>query len=909
MFDEIYAEEGGAYRRHPLDAFFAPRNVAVIGASETEESIGRTLLWNLISNPFGGAVYPINPKRDNVLGVHAYDAIAHTPEPVDLAVIATPVSITPDVVQACAKAGVKGAIIVSAGFKESGEEGRRLEEEILARARPAGMRIIGPNSLGVISPLVGVNASAAQGMARPGGVGFISQSGALATAVLDWSFQENVGFSAFLSLGSMLDVNWADLIYYLGESRRTKAIVLYMETIGNARAFLSAAREVALEKPIIVLKAGRTEPARRAAATHTGALAGSDEALDAAFRRSGILRVNRIAEMFSMAEALAKQPRPQGPNLTILTNAGGPGILATDALIESGGQLTPLAEETLAALDQALPPTWSDANPIDIDADAGPDRYAKSAAIAHRDRNADGLLIILTPQAKTHPTQTAARVVALANEGKNKPLLTSWMGGPRVAEGRETLNRAGVPTFPYPDTAARIFSYMWRYTYNLRGIYETPSLPAGGPAEDRQRVAEMIATARANGRTLLTELESKQIFAAYGVPTVETRLATSMEEAVTMAEAIGYPVAVKLNSKTVAHKGDVGGVQLNLRTGGQVRTAYETIEANVRAAAGEGHFQGVTVQPMVDRAGYELIIGSSQDPRLGPVLLFGAGGALVETLGDQALALPPLNTTLARRTMEQTRIYAALSGRRGRRPVDLDALEGVLVRFSHLVLDQPWIKEIEINPLLVCRDQIVALDARVLLYNPDTDESQLTPPAIRPYPVQYVQPFITRSGEELLIRPIRPEDEPMMGAFNRKLSPHSIYLRYFHPVSPQHLTSHRQLATMCFIDYDRTMTLVAERTLPNGRTDIVGMGQLTRLITSNDAEFAILIIDEYQRTGLGTELLKRLLDIGREEGVEKIMAEILPENEGMRRVCEKLGFTFTRVPGSRIIYAEVELAG
>ncbi|MCB0160178.1 MAG: acetate--CoA ligase family protein, partial [Caldilineaceae bacterium] len=636
-----------------MDAIFSPRNVAVIGASEQEGSVGRTLLWNLISNPFGGTIYPVNPKRDNVLGIHAYDSVGDVPAQVDLAVIATPARTVPDIIEECVDAGVKGAIIISAGFKEIGEEGGRLEQEILAKARRGRMRIIGPNCLGVMSPLTGINATFAQGMARPGSIGFISQSGALCTAVLDWSIQENVGFSAFVSIGSMLDVDWGDLIYYLGDDHRTNAIVLYMETIGNARTFLSAAREVSLVKPIIVIKAGRTAAAARAAASHTGSLAGSDEVLDAAFRRSGVLRVERISDLFYMAEVLAKQPRPNGPRLTIVTNAGGPGVLATDALIMSGGRLTQLSEESLAALDADLPEHWSHANPVDILGDAGPERYAKAIEVVSKDKNSDGLLVILTPQDMTRPTQTAELLVSALKQPQYKPVLTSWMGGSRVAAGQNVLNRHNIPTFPYPDTAARVFNYMWQYSYNLRSIYETPSL-AGGAAADIEKASALIEEIRCSGRATLTEFESKQIFAAYGIPTVETRMASTIAEAVKHANAIGYPVVLKLNSTVVTHKSDVGGVKLNLQTDNAVRTAFEEIQTAVLNAYDAAAFDGVTVQPMVKTQGYELIIGSSEDPQFGPVLLFGTGGTLVEVFRDRALALPPLNSTLARRMMEQT---------------------------------------------------------------------------------------------------------------------------------------------------------------------------------------------------------------------------------------------------------------
>ncbi|HVF99436.1 MAG TPA: acetate--CoA ligase family protein, partial [Chloroflexia bacterium] len=656
------------YGRHPLDAIFSPKSIAVIGATEKAGSVGRTILWNLISNPFGGTVFPVNPTRPSILGIKAYPGLSAVPDPVDLAVIVTPATTVPGIMAECVEAGVKGAIVISAGFKETGPEGVELERQVLEHARRGKIRLIGPNCLGVMRPLSGLNATFANGMARPGSVGFISQSGALLTAVLDWSTQENVGFSTFVSLGSMLDVGWGDMIYYLGDDPHTRSIVIYMETIGDARSFLSAAREVALTKPIIVIKPGRTQAAAKAAASHTGSLTGSDEVLAAAFARAGVLRVSTIAELFYMAEVLAKQPLPKGPRLTIVTNAGGPGVLATDALISEGGELADLSDETMQALDEILPAAWSHNNPVDILGDASPERYAESLAIAAKDSNSDGLLVVLTPQAMTDPTATAEQLVPYAKiEGK--PVLASWMGGADVEQGARLLNRADVPTFSYPDTAVRMFNYMWRYNYNLRALYETPALPADmESATNREQAAHIIDAARSEGRTLLTEVESKQLLAAYGVPIVETRIARTEEEAVRWADEIGYPIVVKLYSKTITHKTDVGGVQLNLVDSEAVRQAYRAIEEGVREKAGAEHFQGVTVQEMIQWTGYEIIIGSSIDPQFGPVLLFGMGGQLVEVFKDRALGLPPLTTTLARRMMERTHIYEALKGVRGRKP-------------------------------------------------------------------------------------------------------------------------------------------------------------------------------------------------------------------------------------------------
>lgn len=894
--------------RNPLDAIFAPKSVAVIGATENVGAVGRTVLWNLISSPFGGTVYPVNPKRKSILGIRAYPSVAALPEKVDLAVITTPAGTVPGIMKECADAGVRGAVIISAGFKELGDPGIELERQVLAEARRGNMRIIGPNCLGVMSPLSGVNATFAAGMAKPGNVAFLSQSGALGTAVLDWSFQEQVGFSAFASIGSMLDVNWGDLIDYLGNDSRTQSIVIYMESIGDARSFLSAAREVALTKPIIVIKAGRTEQAAKAAASHTGSLTGSDEVLDAAFRRVGVLRVNSISEVFNMAEILAKQPRPKGPRLTILTNAGGPGVLATDALITSGGELTHISEETFKSLNDFLPVHWSRNNPVDVLGDAPADRYAKSLDICAHDPNSDGLLVILTPQSMTEPTQTAEALKPYAKiEGK--PVLASWMGGPIIKAGEEILTKAGIPTFAHPDEAAKAFCYMWKYSYNLRGLYETPTLREDEAEQiDRKQAEKLIAGAHAAGRTLLTEHESKELLAAYGIPTVTTVVARTEAEAVEAAKKIGFPIVLKLFSETITHKTDVGGVQLNLQDAEAVAKAYRLIEGSVAEKVGKQHFQGVTVQPMIKLSdGYEIIIGSSLDSQFGPVLLFGTGGQLVEVFKDRALALPPLNATLARRMMEQTKIYTALKGVRGRKGVDMGLLEHIMVRFSQLVAEQPWIKEIDINPLLAGSKQIIALDARVVLHEAGTDLSKLPKLAVRPYPVQHISSFNLKDGTPITIRPIRPEDEPMMVQFHQALSERTVRQRYFQMLKLSQRVAHERLIRVCFNDYDRELALVAERRDGVGKHEILGIGRLSRIHGTDGSEFALLVHDKYQHRGLGTELLRQLVQTGKGEGYKSIVAHMLPENTEMRHICEKLGFKVERLADENLFKANIAL--
>ena len=915
------AETAVSERRPILSAMFAPKSIALIGASEKVGSVGRALLENLQS--FRGHVFPTNPNHATLLGQKTFPKIADTPKDIDLAVIATPAATVPGIIAECAAAGVKGAVIISAGFKESGPAGAELEKQILERR--GNMRIIGPNCVGVMLPHIGLNASFAKPLALPGNIGFISQSGALCTAILDWSRSTQLGFSAFISIGSMADVNWGDLIDHLGDDPHTRSILLYMESVGPASAgFLSAAREVALSKPIIVIKVGRSGAAAKAAASHTGALTGSDDVLDAAFRRVGVLRVDTIEELFGLAELLGKQPRPAGPRLAIVTNGGGPGVLATDALIECGGKLAELSGKTLDELNTLLPPHWSRGNPVDILGDASPETYARAVEIVSRDENNDGLLVILSPQAVTEPNETADRLRAFAKL-KHKPILASWIGGVGVRPGMEILDRAGIPTFEYPDAAARAFCAMWRYSHNLDALYETPELTATAEV-DRSQAEQIINRARKARHTLLTEIESKRLLAAYGIPTVETKLAKTEEDAVEVAKKIGGAVVLKIYSETITHKSDVGGVKLNLRGAVAVRRAFREIEKSVAAVYGRRNdffppgkehgahsaplqktFLGVSVQPMIAHDGYELILGSSIDPQFGPVLLFGTGGYLVEVFKDRALGLPPLNRTLARRLMERTQIYSALKrGFRGRGPIDVPALEDLLVRFSRLVIEQRWIKEIDINPLLVSSKQIVALDARVVLHDPQTPESDLPRSPIRPYPTEYV---IRRKigGVEVTIRPIRPEDEPLMVKFHKTLSDRSVHLRYFGLVSLEKRIMHERLRRVCFIDYDREIALVADLKNRDGTHQMLGVGRLIKEHGTGEAEFAVLISDPWQGKGFGSELLKLLVQIGRKEGLRRITGHISAENTMMKAVSEQVGFTVSFDREADEWFAEIAL--
>ena len=888
--------------RLSLNPIFHPKSVALIGATEKPASVGRTILRNLLDQPFGGTIFPVNPKRSNVLGVRCYASVAAIGEPVDLAVVVTPAETVPAVLEECVEAGIRGAIVISAGFAEHGEHGRELERRIRHVIASGKLRVIGPNCLGLMNPRTGFNATFSQSNALPGNLAFLSQSGALCTAILDWSRRENVGFSGFVSVGSMVDVSWGDLIYHFGDDPYTSSILLYMESIGDARSFLSAAREVALQKPIIVIKPGRTEAARQAAASHTGAITGSDEVFEAAFRRAGVLRVNSISELFDMAEVLGKQPRPKGPRLAVVTNAGGAGVLATDALLTQGGQLAQLAPDTQRKLNEFLPPSWSHGNPVDTLGDCGPEDYAKAVEIVADDPNTDAVLSVLAPQGMTDPDKSA-RLLSKVAEGVTKPLIASWMGGDVMQVASTLLNAARVPTFDYPDAAARAFAYMWKYSSNLQALYETPVFTGALPINGPRRVAEVIAAANRENRTILSEDESKSILEAYDIPTSSTRVALTPNEAISAAEEIGYPVVVKLHSKTVTHKSDRGGVKLNLLDANAVEAAYEEIRSVFEP---KREFDGVTVQSMVSLSGYELILGSSTDSQFGPVLVFGLGGQLVEVLRDRAHSLPPLTTTLARRMMEGTNIFQALKGVRGKRPVDLANLEELLVRFSELVIENPRIADIEINPLLAGPDGMIALDARVILHPASIPDRKLPRSAIRSYPAQYASTFAGRDRTKFNIRPIRPDDEPMMVEFHRHLSERSVYYRYFSPLELSFRTSHERLTPRCFVDFDRELALVAEHVDENGRSSIVGVARLMREHSGDSAEIAFVVSDKFQRRGLGSYLLQQTIAIAKQEGISSIHAVVLYENSGMQNLFQRAGFNFSE-PEAGVVSVGLEL--
>eukprot|EP00276_Gloeochaete_wittrockiana_P010898 CAMPEP_0184652592 /NCGR_PEP_ID=MMETSP0308-20130426/10285_1 /TAXON_ID=38269 /ORGANISM="Gloeochaete witrockiana, Strain SAG 46.84" /LENGTH=1012 /DNA_ID=CAMNT_0027087561 /DNA_START=123 /DNA_END=3161 /DNA_ORIENTATION=+ len=891
---------------HPLDCFFRPRGVALVGATDKVGSVGKTVLQNLIASPFGGTVYPINPTRSNVLGIKAYTKVSTVPDVVDLAVVCIPAARVPEVVEDCGKKGVKGIIIISAGFQEEqvGDEGKELLRKCLASAKKYGIRIIGPNCLGVSSSITGLNATfgPVNSTVKRGTVALVSQSGALICSAIDWALQENFGFSHIVSIGSMSDVQWGDLIEYLGKEPRCSAIVMYMESIGNAREFLSAARRVALTKPIILIKAGRTDAGAKAAASHTGTMTGGDRVLDTAFQRSGVLRVTSTQDLFHLAEILTTQPLPKGKRLTIITNAGGPGILAADALSVGGGELAELAESTHAELNKFLPSVWSHANPVDIIGDASAEQYAKTTAVIANDPNTDGIVVILTPQAMTESTETAARIVELLKD-RSKPVIGAWMGGQEVHSGNEILKKAKIPAFAYSDLAASIFNYLWQYSANLQRLYEIPDGTAGEMVTDsnRHQAEKIIQAARARGDQFLSETDSKKILDLYGIPVTPMVIADNAEDLASAAEKMGYPVVVKLNSSTITHKADVGGVHLNLKDAASVKAAFNSMKNSPKIPAND--FQGASVQPMLKLDnGYEIIIGMNLDGQLGPVLLFGTGGTLVEVYKDSALGLPPLNSALAAQMIESTKISHVFKGVRGRKPIDVHEVQRIMVKFSQLVIEQPFIKEIDINPLYVSPEKIIALDARVVLHDKDTPLEKIPLPALRPYPHQYTEYFkLQKSAKEIFIRPTRPEDEPLLNQFVRSEYEHATagketFEKYFTSNEQQTILKGR-LINLCAGDYVKELTLVA--TTVGGKAkhqDVVGIARITKMPDNESAEFAAYVGDSYLGEGLGMEFVKCATAIAKGEGIKQLVSFIDPSNKPFLALAEKL---YTKVEATK----------
>jgi acetyltransferase len=888
-----------------LNNLFNPGSVALIGASDREGSLGKIILTNLLQAK-DRKIFPVNPKNKALLGLECFENVAGIPDPVDLAVIATPAKEVPELVEECGSAGVGGLVIISAGFKEIGEEGRLLEQRVTATRKKYGMRILGPNCLGFVRPNAGLNATFMKMNPPPGNIAFISQSGALGSAILDWAVHEHVGFSMFASLGAMIDVDFGDLIDFLGEDDATRSILLYMEGVGNAKKFMSAARAFAMHKPIIILKPGRFTESAKAARSHTGAMAGDDAIYEAAFKRAGTVRVKEIADLFDAAEILDSRKLPRGPRLAIVTAAGGPGVMATDALIDLGGELAGFSDESMERLNQLLPTFWSKGNPIDVLGDADAARYAGAIDVCLGDSGVDGILVICVPM-DTAPPDVVARVVIDSAEKAWKPIITAWMGAEKVRAAMETCAQHNIPNYATPEEAVRAYVNMYRYSRNLELLYETPAeLPVQEtPQEDlkdfikriigeKERLKGLIKRVIREGRTLLNEDESKEFLAAFGIPTTIPSMTHHVEEAVAVAREIGYPVAIKIVSPDITHKSDVGGVALGLHSEEQLRQAYERMVTAVKERAPKALIEGVAIQKMVEGIDYELILGSKKDKDFGAVILFGMGGITAELIKDFSIGLPPLNETLAKRLMEETKAYKLIQGWRGKPPADLEELEATLVKFSYLVVAFPEIAEIDINPLAISGGKLCALDARIIL---DKDYSESASPyphlVITPYPVRFIMPWRLSDGTEILLRPIRPEDEPLEREFLATLSVESLRTRFF---SAFRNISHEWLVMFCNIDYDRHIAMVAQ-VKENEERKIIGVARVIINPDFNSGEIAVLVHDRFQRKGLGKKLMEVVIEIAEWKGLHEIYGEVLTDNDKMLGLCRKLGFKTKWLPG------------
>jgi len=866
-----------------LDRVFHPEKVAVIGASEKEHSVGNALMTNLENGQFSGQIVPINPKYKTVKGIKTLASIKQSSDPVDLAIIATPISTVPDIIDDCIAAGTGGAVILSAGGKETGEQGRSIEKKIQKKAYGGGVRLIGPNCLGIINTAEGLNASFASDMPSEGKLAFVSQSGAICTAILDLSFKEKIGFSHFVSIGSMVDVDFGDMIDYLGNDSQTKSILLYIENLTQIRKFMSAARAVSRVKPIVVLKAGRSEAGAKAASSHTGALAGEDAVYDTAFKRAGIVRVNTIAQLFDCAELMAKKPRPNGSRLAIITNGGGPGVMATDALGSHGLEPAALSKELTQSLNDVLPRYWSRSNPIDILGDATRERFMKTFDLCYESKSFDAILAIMVPQALTDP-EPVARALAESAQDKNFPVFASWIGGRKMAKAVDALNHAKIPTYETPERAVQAFVFMVEYNRNLKMLTQIPRKLSHELHYDPDKAGELIHNHIKKHSGLLSEAASKEILSAYGIPVNATKTVSTEEDAVAAAEEIGFPVAVKLVSQDISHKTDAKGVHLNLHSTDAVRAAFQKTMKGAEASNPDARVQGVTVQQYIDSPDHELLIGAKNDTSFGPVILFGSGGIFSEILEDRTLGLPPLNRLLARRMMENTRTYKRLRGFRNRPAADMEALEALLMRVSQLVSDFPQIVELDMNPVIVKDGQPRAVDARIRLE--DTSQPAPLHLVISPYPDEYEFHEKTDDGRSVFIRPAKPEDAPLFQKLFQILSPTTIYHRFF---SAMKEISPAMLARFTQIDYDREIALTALNEDPEKRK----MFGMARVISDPDAktgEFSVLVGDPWHGQGIGALLLGRVLQIAQKRGIEKVWGTVLRENRKMIALGKSLGF-------------------
>jgi acetyltransferase len=885
-----------------LDALLSPRSVAVIGATDRPMSVGATLMRNLLAGGFAGPVWPVNPKHDAVAGQRAYADVRALPQAPDLAVVCTPPPTLPGIIEELGARGTRAAAVLTAGVAGATDRrGRSLAERMLRAARPHLLRILGPNCVGLLVPGLGLNASFAHTGTAPGPLAFVSQSGALVTAVLDWANSRGIGFSHFISVGDRLDIDLGDLIDYLGSDPATRAILLYVESVKTPRKFLAAARAASRNKPVIVVKTGRAPEGARAAATHSGVLAGADDVFDAAIRRAGMLRVENLLDLFVAVETLARGPRFDGDRLLIVSNGGGAGVLAADAAALGGARLAELSEATRAKLDAVLPPTWSHANPVDIVGDAPVERYVETLKVLGDAPEADAVLFIHAPSAIV-PAGTIAEACVPVVQQTAKPVLSCWLGASAVQDAWRRFAQAGIASYHTPEEAVRAFLHSVTYRRNQQQLMQAPPSTGDEPAPDRGRGRGVLRAALAAGRQWLTDAQARTLLAAYGIPLVPTRSVASVEEARAAADEIGYPVALKLVSPDISHKSDVRGVALNIESADELRTAAVTMLRRVRQLRPEAKLEGFTVQPMVQRPrALELLAGVATDPQFGPVIVFGHGGAAVEVVADRAVALPPLNAALARELVSRTRVARLLAGYRDRPPADLDALGRVLVALSQMVIDLPELVELDINPLFADEHGVIAIDARVRLEKPPGahGEARL---AIRPYPRELEETFAWNDGE-MMLRPIRPDDEERHGAFLQRLDPEDIRLRFF---SSRREIARTELARLTQIDYEREMAFVAVAAGAGGQPETIGAVRAVTDANNARAEFGVIVRSDLKGRGLGALLMKKMIRYCREHGTAELVGDVLGENAGMLKLARALGFEL--LPGKEATVVHIRLA-
>jgi acetyltransferase len=872
-------------RPHYLDRMFAPRAVAVFGASERPEAVGTRVFRNLLDAGFKGEVYPINPKHVQVFEHPCHPDIESIGAPVDLVVIATPAPTVPDIIRRCGEHGVGTAIVLSAGFREAGPEGKALEKHMLDEARQYRMRIVGPNCLGVIRPAIGLNATFGKDSALPGKLALVSQSGAICTALLDWANARGLGFSAVVSMGDAADVDFGDVLDYLAMDPGTHGILLYVEGISEARSFMSGLRAAARLKPVVVVKSGRHSEGLRAAISHTGAIVGSDDVFDAALQRAGVVRAMTVDQLFAAAQMLSKRHRVHGNRLAIITNAGGPGVMATDRAVDLGVQIAELDPQTIAGLDAQLPEHWSQGNPVDILGDAPAERFRVAAEACLKDRNVDGLLVMLTPQAMTDALAVAKAVAEIAR-GSSKPVLTCWMGERHVREAREYANAHDLPTFTNPEGSVEAFAYLATHQRNQRLLMQVPG-PLGERSEPDIKGAELIIdSALAERRSVLTMTEAKAVLSTFGIPVSPSIEVGSANEALVAAESLGFPVAMKISDPALTHKTDVGGVRLNIANAEAVRSTYHHLIEAVQAQSGKD-VSRVTVERMFTNPdGRELLVGVVRDPVFGPVIGFGAGGTAVEILRDRAIALPPVNTVIARSLIEQTRVSRLLGAYRNLPPVDMGALERVLRRVSEMVCELPRLRELDINPLFADENGVQAVDARIVVGLDEPGRDRYQHMAIHPYPTRLVRHWQTPDGTDITIRPIRPEDAEIEQAFVRSLSPQAKRFRFMQ--SLRELTI-EMLVRFTQLDYDREMALIAV-VQEDGKEKEIAVARYAMNPDGESCEFAIVVADQWQGRGIGSEIMRNLMGAARHRGIRVMEGQVLADNTGMLELVKFLGF-------------------